>query len=112
VGEVVVAEGTATLDLAPSILELSGANQLLAFGQLTFTLLGRPGIGRVAFTVDGQPTDPILPDGSLAGGSVSAESYRDLLLDPPPLPPTTPAPATTAPVTTPPPPPAETSAPG
>jgi spore germination protein GerM len=101
-GEVLVAEGTATVDLAPAILELSGNDQLLAFGQLAFTLLGRPGIGRVAFTVEGQTVDPILPDGSLAGGSVSAESYRNLLLDPPPLPPTT---STTTTTTTAPPPP-------
>lgn len=107
VGQVAVAEGTATVDLDPAFLEeLSGQQQLLAFAQLTFTLLGRPGIGRVAFTVDGQPTDPLLPDGSFAAGSVSAESYRDLLLDPPPLPPTTTATSTTAP-----PPPPETAPP-
>jgi len=105
VGDVVVSEGTATVDLDPTFLErLSNPQQqALAFAQLTFTLLGRPGIGRVAFVSGGQPLNPILPDGSLASaGSVSAESYRDLLLNPPPLPPTTSTTAPPPPETTPP----------
>jgi hypothetical protein len=95
---VTVAEGTATVDLHPTFLERlsSPQQQALAFAQLTFTLLGRPGIGRVAFTSEGQPLIPILPDGSLAdAGSVSVESYRDLLINPPPLPPTTTSTTTT-----------------
>jgi hypothetical protein len=103
VGDVVVSEGTATVELDPGFLERlpNPQQQALAFAQLTFTLLGRPGIGRVAFVSDGQPLAPILPDGSLApAGSVSAESYRDLLLNPPPLP------STTTTTTTAPPPPA------
>lgn len=78
-GAVTVTGGLATVDLAPTILGLSAPEQVLAFGQLVATLTARPGIGRVAFTIDGRPVNPPRADGSLAPDSVSCDDYIDLI---------------------------------
>jgi hypothetical protein len=83
IGEVEVVGGIADVDLAPTVLELRGSEQILAFAQIVGTLTERPGIGRVSFSIEGRPVDAPRGDGSLASGSVSRDDYNDLL---PPLP--------------------------
>jgi hypothetical protein len=77
-GEVDTARGVATVDLQPSPGDLSSGQQALALAQIVFTLTAQPGIGRVAFTLRGEPVD--VPDGSgaLTSDPVAREDYADL----------------------------------
>lgn len=79
VASVSVSRGIASVDLRSSVEDLSGRNQLLAFAQLVCTLTAQPGIGSVAFTVDGQPIEVPRGDGSLTSGSVSRDAYASLI---------------------------------
>jgi hypothetical protein len=82
---VVVAGGTATIDLAPTFLDASfvPSEQQLAAGQLTMTATDRgPGVGRVRFTVGGRPIAVPRGDGSLPqelDQSVSRDDYANLV---------------------------------
>ena len=60
-----------------AVLERSD-DQALSVAQMVFTLTARPGIGRVSFTIDGEPVD--VPDGSgaLTSDPVAREDYDDL----------------------------------
>ena len=93
VGPVSLAGGTATVVLGPVLAQAPAPTQLRAIAQLVCTLTGQPGIGRVQFTLDGQPVQAPLPDGSLAAGSVSRDDYASLLrpADAPATPPAPPA---------------------
>jgi hypothetical protein len=81
--------GTATIDVAPNFLELlpSPTEQQLAVGQLVMTLTDRgPGIGRVRFTVGGNPVPVPRGDGSAPqqpDQSVSRDDYLALVSPPP-----------------------------
>lgn len=55
VASVDVEGGIATVDLTSSFGEIRTADQLLALGQIVYTLTDQPGIGAVAFTVEGEP---------------------------------------------------------
>ena len=70
-----VVAGTATVDLRTAFSSLPSADQSLALAQLVFTLTGRPGIGQVRFTLEGQPTDVPLSNGSLVRRRVSRDDY-------------------------------------
>ncbi len=71
--------GVASVDLAQQFTLLDGPTQRIAIAQIVLTLTGRPGIGRVAFTLEGQPIDIPRGDGTLIAGSVSRDAYRELL---------------------------------
>jgi hypothetical protein len=107
-------EGYATVDLASSAFQLiDAADQRAAIAQIVLTLINRPGIGQVRFTLDGVPMR--VPGGeglqSGPGEAVSLEDYESLLGDPGAT--TTAATTTTAaPVITLPPPPPSTPPPG
>ena len=79
IGKVEVSGGIATVDLRPAISDLGADEQLLAVAQLVCTLTNRPGVGPVAFTLDGAPVDVPRADGSLTSGVVSRDDYADLL---------------------------------
>ena len=70
-----VVAGTVTVDLRAAFSSLPSADQSLALAQLVFTLTGRPGVGQVRFTLDGQATDVPLSDGSLVRRRVSRDDY-------------------------------------
>lgn len=72
---VTLAGGIATAELGEAFLAVPSEVQRLALAQLVFTLTGRPGVGRVVFTIDGQPTDVPRGDGTLTSDSVSRDSY-------------------------------------
>ena len=82
-------EGVATVALDPTFAELSASEQRLAFAQLVYTLTSRPGIGQVAFTVDGRIVAVPRPDGSLEARPAAKEDFASLL--------STPAPTTSVP---------------
>lgn len=71
--------GVASVDLTQQFTLLDGPTQRLAIAQVVLTLTGRPGVGRVSFTLEGQPIDIPRGDGTLAQGSVSRDNYRELL---------------------------------
>jgi spore germination protein GerM len=70
--------GTAQVDLAASFAELPGRDQPYAIGQLVFTLTAQPGIGSVAFTLDGESIDVPRGDGSLTGDPLARDDFADL----------------------------------
>jgi spore germination protein GerM len=82
-GEVITrvgaAGGTATVDLGAAFEQLTGRNQLVAIAQIVATATGQPGIGRVAFTVEGTPILVPRGDGTLTGNPVSRDAYPLLI---------------------------------
>jgi spore germination protein GerM len=79
VGGVRLSAGVARVDLLPAIEALVGDEQLLAVAQLVCTLSSQPGVGPVAFTLEGSPVDVPRGDGSLTSEPVSRDDYSDLL---------------------------------
>ncbi|MGH9149148.1 MAG: GerMN domain-containing protein [Acidimicrobiales bacterium] len=79
VAEVRVVGGIARVDLGPSISNLTSTDQLLAVAQVVCTLTGRPGVGQVAFTLQGSPIDVPRGDGSLVPDRVSRDDYANLI---------------------------------
>jgi spore germination protein GerM len=76
--------GYVTVDLATPAFELiDSADQRAAIAQIVLTLINRPGIGQVKFTLDGVPMRVPGREGlqSEAGGLVSLEDYQSLLVD-------------------------------
>lgn len=71
--------GVASVDLTQQFTVLDGPTQRLAIAQMVLTLTSRPGVGRVSFTLGGQPIDIPRGDGTLAQGSVARDNYRELL---------------------------------
>lgn len=78
-GAVSLSGGTAAVALGEAFVQAPAPTQVVAIAQVVCTLTGQPGVGRVQFTYQGQPVQVPLPDGSLAGGSVSRDDYASLL---------------------------------
>ncbi|HEX7166455.1 MAG TPA: GerMN domain-containing protein [Acidimicrobiales bacterium] len=79
VRDITVGAGVARVDLALSINELGGDDQLLAVAQIVCTLTARPGVGQVSFAVEGTPVEVPRGDGSLVSQPVSRDDYAALL---------------------------------
>lgn len=79
VRDITVGAGVARVDLAPSITELGGDDQLLAVAQIVCTLTARSGVGQVSFAVEGSPVEVPRGDGSLVSQSVSRDDYSSLI---------------------------------
>lgn len=77
VDEVTTARGTATVDLLEAFSDLSQEDQAAAIAQLVFTLTSRPGVGRVAFTLEGEPIEVPRGDGSLTSDSLARDDFPD-----------------------------------
>lgn len=77
--DITVVAGVARVDLAASIAELGGDDQLLAVAQIVCTLTARPGIGQVTFALEGLPTEVPRGDGSVVSQPVSRDDYAPLL---------------------------------
>ena len=76
------APATATVDLATEPFNrIDPADQRTAIGQIVMTLVNRPGIGQVRFTLDGEPQRVPREDGlqSEPGERVSLNDYESLL---------------------------------
>lgn len=70
-----VVAGIAGVDLAQSIAELGGQDQLLTVAQIVCTLTARAGVGQVGFTLEGIPIEVPRGDGSLVPQPVSRDDY-------------------------------------
>lgn len=80
--------GELTIELAPDFGARSPSEQILALGQLVWTVTEVPGVGRVVFRIDGTDLAVPLPNGQLAQGAVSRDDYLVLVFpDAPPTPP-------------------------
>jgi hypothetical protein len=78
-----VSGGIARVDVRPSMSQLGGDDQLLAVAQIVCTLTYQPGIGQVAFTLDGIEIDVPRADGALVSQPVARDDYTSLLADAP-----------------------------
>lgn len=78
VRSVVLLGGVATVDLRGSIADIGGEDQRLAVAQLVCTLTAQPGVGQVAFTLEGAPIGVPRADGSLVTTPVSRDDYQEL----------------------------------
>ena len=75
----ILTAGVAAVDLATSFASLGADHQLLAIAQIVCTLTARPGVGQVAFSLDGAPIEVPRPDGSIAPGPVARDDYTVLM---------------------------------
>lgn len=78
IARVRVRAGTAHVDLE-RIPRAGGGTSTIAVAQIVCTLTGQPGIGLVAFRVDGAPVQVPRADGSLADGPVSRDDFETLI---------------------------------
>jgi spore germination protein GerM len=79
VREVRLLGGIARVDLLPEVSALPADEQLLAVAQIVCTLTGRPGVGQVAFTLQGARLAVPKGDGSLVSSPVARDDYAGLL---------------------------------
>jgi spore germination protein GerM len=77
VGPVVFSRGDANVRLSPAFAAIPTGDQLLAVSQLVLTLTDMRGVGRVTFTVDGQPVSVPLPGGGSSSEPVTRDDYID-----------------------------------
>jgi len=73
-----VSGGIATIDLGQPFSEIAGRDQIVALAQIVSTVTGLPGVGRAAFTLDGQPVGILRGDGAVTTDSVSRDDYATL----------------------------------
>ena len=73
-----VSGGIATIDLGPPFTEIAGRDQILALAQIVSTVTGLPGVGRVRFTLDGNPVGILRGDGAVTTETVSRDDYATL----------------------------------
>lgn len=73
-----VSGGIATVDLGQPFTEIAGRDQILALAQIVSTVTGLPGVGRVRFTLDGQPVGILRGDGAVTTETVSRDDYATL----------------------------------
>lgn len=74
-----VAAGVATVDLGESLTALVPPELRLAVAQIVCTLTSLPGIGQVAFTLDGAPIEVPTASGSLTASPVTRDDVSDLI---------------------------------
>jgi spore germination protein GerM len=74
---VTTARGTATVDLAEAFTLAGQEDQAAAIAQLVYTLTARPGIGRVAFTLDGEVVEVPRGDGTLTTDALTRDDFPE-----------------------------------
>jgi spore germination protein GerM len=79
VSDVTFAGGVATVDLTAAFTEAPTNEQVLAFAQITYTVLEIPGLGQVAFRLEGVDIQPLDDEGTVVPGPATLETYVDLL---------------------------------
>ncbi len=77
-GGVTRAANVASVDLDPSFDQLAPHEQVLALGQIVFTLTERDEVDRVRFTRNAEPITIPVASGSLVDGAVTRYDYRSL----------------------------------
>ena len=78
-----ISGGIASVDLGTGFPDIVGRDQIMALAQIVSTVTGLPGVGRVAFTLEGVPVGVPRGDGAVTTESVSRDDYA--LLAPVPL---------------------------
>ena len=78
VSSVDASRGIAEVDLSSSFGDIRSGDQILALGQIVYTLTGQPGIGGVRFTVEGEPVTVPLSDGTLSDDPLSRDDFKAL----------------------------------
>ena len=73
-----VERGVAEVDLAASFGDIRSRDQLLALGQIVYTLTEQPGVGGVRFTLEGKPVSVPLADGTLSEDALSRDDFEAL----------------------------------
>lgn len=73
--------GVAVVDLSDAFRALRPGDQILGVAQIVYTVTGRSGVGRASFTLEGQPVEVPIGDGSLTGDPVARDDYVNLLAD-------------------------------
>ena len=73
-----VSGGIAVIDLGQPFTEISGRDQIVALAQIVSTVTGLPGVGRVKFTLEGNPVGVLRGDGAVTTDSVSRDDYATL----------------------------------
>lgn len=76
--DVVTERGVARVDLQPTFGDLRAQVQTLAIAQIVFTLTGQSGIGRVGFTIEGEPVEVPRADGALTTEPVARDDFSEL----------------------------------
>lgn len=79
VGAVASSRGVAVVDLRASFAALSPRDQAAAIAQIVFTLTGRPGIGRVGFTLDGASIEVPRGDGALTTDALARDDFPGIV---------------------------------
>lgn len=74
-----VTGSVATVDLGTRFTALPSDEQVLALAQLVYTATALPGIGPVAFTLEGSPIPVPRADGSLTDAPVTRVDYASLM---------------------------------
>ncbi|HWJ97478.1 MAG TPA: GerMN domain-containing protein, partial [Acidimicrobiales bacterium] len=64
------------VDLSSSFGDIRSGDQILALGQIVYTLTGQPGIGGVRFTVEGEDVTVPLTDGTLSDDPLSRDDFK------------------------------------
>lgn len=78
VASVDASRGIAEVDLTSSFGDIRSGDQILALGQIVYTLTGQPGIGGVRFTIDGEPVTLPLSDGDQGDDPLSRDDFRPI----------------------------------
>lgn len=73
-----VNRGVAEVDLAASFGDIRSRDQLLALGQVVYTLTEQPGVGGVRFSVEGKAVSVPLADGTLSEEALSRDDFEAL----------------------------------
>lgn len=76
IASVDTSRGVAEVDLTASFGDVRSREQILALGQIVYTLTGQPGIGGVRFTVEGKDVTVPLSDGSLSDDPLSRDDFK------------------------------------
>lgn len=79
VASVQVDGGLAHVDLMRSVASSGSDAQLLLIAQIVCTLTSLPGIGQVAFRLDGAPVQVPTSDGSIASGPGTRDDYGPII---------------------------------
>jgi spore germination protein GerM len=75
VASVDTSRGIAEVDLTSSFGDIRSGEQILALGQIVYTLTGQPGIGGVQFTVEGKEVTVPLSDGNPSDDPLSRDDF-------------------------------------
>lgn len=79
VATVTSTRGVALVDLRASFATLSPLDQAAAIAQIVFTLTGRPGIGRVGFTLDGSSIEVPRGDGAVTTDALARDDFPGIV---------------------------------